>query len=547
MRKGFSLEYKLVLLIAPLFLAYTLAQYFLFNTTVLESFQELEKQDSSRFLGAINGTLEREVKAVEQLCRDWAIWDDTYAFAVNSNEEYLASNLYASYVASTEIHLFVVINNAGELVYGSAFEPVSGETISLEEVGLPSSFREDLFGKLFENKEAIDVSVSGYMQTQQGLMIVSAMPILTSNSLGPHKGVLVMGRLMDEDSQMRLEAQTGISFELIPINGSSENVEFGSLVPVFSLGESTKVIATVDQLHIYQRYESVFDNPLFFVHVRYPRSIMNQGIETTELILLQSVSVGLLILLGLWLGTRLLIVSPLLNISAKMTKMGAGVKGVERLQVKRADEIGLLAKNFDQLLDRISEQSKQLESANCSLLKMANTDSVSNLPNRRSFDWQLSLEIAALESLSDDKDSAQSLSLLLCDIDFFKQYNDTYGHLEGDNCLKQVANVIRACAAREGDFAARFGGEEFAKILPGTTLKEALALADEVRLAVGELSIEHAGSSVSPFVSISIGVATMQANDGLSATSFLSLADKALYQAKERGRNCIHSATDSED
>jgi diguanylate cyclase (GGDEF)-like protein len=129
------------------------------------------------------------------------------------------------------------------------------------------------------------------------------------------------------------------------------------------------------------------------------------------------------------------------------------------------------------------------------------------------------------------------LSLILGDIDFFKTYNDTYGHQAGDACLCRVADALRFCAKRSVDLVARYGGEEFAVILPHTTPEGAFRVAEEIRVAVNMLKIAHIQSSVSEYVTLSLGIACMYPVPHTPPAMLIAEADAALYQAKAAGRD----------
>jgi diguanylate cyclase (GGDEF)-like protein len=130
-----------------------------------------------------------------------------------------------------------------------------------------------------------------------------------------------------------------------------------------------------------------------------------------------------------------------------------------------------------------------------------------------------------------------SLSLILCDVDFFKLYNDSCGHLAGDRCLQQVAEAIRRAVERPSDLVARYGGEEFVVLLPNTDAVGAVQIAQKIRQEIGSLRLVHPSSTVSGFVTLSLGVTTTVPSRDSSPKELLSVADKALYQAKESGRD----------
>jgi diguanylate cyclase (GGDEF)-like protein/PAS domain S-box-containing protein len=173
---------------------------------------------------------------------------------------------------------------------------------------------------------------------------------------------------------------------------------------------------------------------------------------------------------------------------------------------------------------------KQLEEK---LDRMSRTDALTGLANRREFDEILSAELnRALRS-------KQPLSLLMLDIDFFKRYNDTYGHQAGDSCLKDIAGVLKESTKRAGELAARYGGEEFAVILPLTSDEDAFLVADHILHAVTDLEITHEASDTAPYLTISAGITTCIPKRGVTPDDIIKQADDALYQAKENGRNGI--------
>lgn len=176
----------------------------------------------------------------------------------------------------------------------------------------------------------------------------------------------------------------------------------------------------------------------------------------------------------------------------------------------------------------------ELQRANEKLLEQTRTDALTGIANRRYFDEILGLEIRRAGRSAD-----APLSLILCDIDHFKLYNDSYGHVAGDQCLQQVAAVITSLSNRAGDVAARYGGEEFAVILPATNGENACLVAEQLRQAVWDRAIAHTASPTVDRLTLSIGVATLPSAEAITAQKFTTLADEALYLAKANGRNRV--------
>ncbi|QFU16510.1 sensor domain-containing diguanylate cyclase [Microvirga thermotolerans] len=202
----------------------------------------------------------------------------------------------------------------------------------------------------------------------------------------------------------------------------------------------------------------------------------------------------------------------------------------------RGTGIGILVGAIGILGWRLVVQSRRRERAEAKLAILARTDGLTGLANRRSFDEQL-----AKEWYRSVRDRAP-LSLVLVDIDRFKQFNDTYGHQAGDDCLRAVARAVRQVARRPADLPARYGGEEIVLLLPATGPEGAAKIAERLRSSVEAMAIPHAGNQPKGVVTVSVGTATLHLKPetaGERCDTLISLADSALYDAKRQGRNRV--------
>ncbi|HEY9663081.1 MAG TPA: PleD family two-component system response regulator [Allocoleopsis sp.] len=181
---------------------------------------------------------------------------------------------------------------------------------------------------------------------------------------------------------------------------------------------------------------------------------------------------------------------------------------------------------------QITELLQQLEQANRELTHLAAIDGLTQIANRRHFDEYLEQEWRSHAR------HQESLSLILCDLDYFKLYNDTYGHQAGDDCLRHVAKVIKETIRRPADLAARYGGEEFVVILPRTNASGASQIAERMRVAVRQLELAHA-RSLHQVLTLSLGVASCVPDLSYPPAVLITAADKALYQAKTEGRDRV--------
>jgi two-component system, chemotaxis family, response regulator WspR len=187
------------------------------------------------------------------------------------------------------------------------------------------------------------------------------------------------------------------------------------------------------------------------------------------------------------------------------------------------------------LQHQLESSNAQLEESNRELQRLSSLDGLTGIANRRQFDKTLEQEWQrALRNCTE-------LALIMIDIDYFKPFNDTYGHQAGDDCLKNVALALDRIVHRPSDIVARYGGEEFALILPETDIEGATRVAEKMRDAVARLNIRHEASKVADRISLSIGVACMSPRGSDNPDILLTAADDALYRAKHAGRNRIET------
>jgi len=243
---------------------------------------------------------------------------------------------------------------------------------------------------------------------------------------------------------------------------------------------------------------------------------------------------------------------PIADISEATNRLAEGDLTV-KLKVMASDEIGQLATNFnnmtnqlvkrnealslahEELENQVKKRTEELMIVNEELRKISFLDGLTGIANRRYFD-----EFLAREWQRSKRENT-SLALVMLDVDFFKDYNDAYGHIAGDECLKKIANILETTTKRATDHAVRYGGEEFAIILPDTNVQGAMIVGERVRSGVEKLGIRHRKSPISEVVTVSLGITVELATETLPHTIIAS-ADEALYQAKQNGRNQIKIA-----
>ncbi|MEX6663288.1 diguanylate cyclase [Pseudomonas sp. W2-17] len=239
---------------------------------------------------------------------------------------------------------------------------------------------------------------------------------------------------------------------------------------------------------------------------------------------------------------------PIIVLSTKedpLIKSAAFAAGANDYLVKLPDNIELVARiryhsrSYMTLLQRdeayraLRVSQQQLLDTNLVLQRLMNSDGLTGLSNRRHFD-----EYLELEWRRSTREQTQ-ISLLMIDVDYFKAYNDAFGHLEGDEALRQVAKAIRANSSRPSDLPARYGGEEFALVLPNTSPGGARLLAEKLRQTIASMNIPHVAPSQGSSLTVSIGLATVVPQVGSHSRQLIQTADQGLYAAKHNGRNQV--------
>lgn len=251
---------------------------------------------------------------------------------------------------------------------------------------------------------------------------------------------------------------------------------------------------------------------------------------------------GLLFAIGVSVHIFFSITRPLNRMISGMESVAGGNLQLTIGDTERTDEIGALARtlvifrqNAVDLVRLRAAQADILQKQNATLQDMAYIDPLTSISNRRCFDD------AIIREWERCRDGNLPISIILIDIDYFKLFNDHYGHQEGDQCLKAVASCLSSCAHRNQDLVARYGGEEFVAILPHENVNGAIAVANKMLECVRSKAIPHAMSSCEKVVTVSIGISTMVPSVNTSFSDIVERADRCLYVAKNDGRNRYHS------
>jgi diguanylate cyclase (GGDEF)-like protein len=294
------------------------------------------------------------------------------------------------------------------------------------------------------------------------------------------------------------------SFSFVATDGSKRAVSFARIA-----GTQLRVIVSIDEAKV--------------------SAEINRDIRIAYL---QLGFVCLFVLLGALIAAEKLIVHPIEMMASVAQRFGQGDWSVRAPSKSLPAEFVPLARAFNATAARLGQRERELIATNDRLIVMASIDMLTGLANRRGFQSRLDFEWMKAQQ------HGSGLSLLMIDVDYFKLFNDTYGHPEGDACLARLGETLTGIAHETMGFAGRYGGEEFCLLLPNTAPDRALEIGEMVRTTVQDLAIPHRVSSHQA-VTVSVGVASTKPNETQQPGELIEAADAALYAAKHRGRNAV--------
>jgi diguanylate cyclase (GGDEF)-like protein len=226
----------------------------------------------------------------------------------------------------------------------------------------------------------------------------------------------------------------------------------------------------------------------------------------------------------------------LLALSALLVAASNGINATFERMLSLAWQQETMARELGQITNSLRQRNRQLQEARRQLTDLANVDELTRLGNRRLVNQVLDDELRRARR------AGTSIAVVLIDVDFFKAYNDTYGHPAGDEVLRRLGDVMRRGSARAGEVVARFGGEEFIAVLPGATVEDAIRVAQRLQRLTGDENIPHAASDVADRITLSQGIAALIPDGDTDVHTLIGRADEALYRAKRGGRNRIEVA-----
>jgi diguanylate cyclase (GGDEF)-like protein len=527
-----SIRAKVFAIVLFLFATLGVADFVVQRFVIYPSFLDLERHEAGENLQRIFQAIDRETYHLERLSRDWAIWDDTHDFMTTGTMAYIESNLDEQSLENISLNVLVFCSTNGTVVWSRVRDVADGEKKSLEfmagntiDPGHPTL--------AVGSAEGGGKGKTGILGSEHGPLLFATREILHSDGSGPAAGYLVMGRFLRGKMLTAIKDQTRIDFEIVhPFSEADIMCDVNTPYTSGTLTYFTQPAG--EYIKICAAYRDPIASALFGVQYLFPREITQKGIASIRYAMLLVIGSGAIVLVMLNVLLQIVVVRPLQRLTSQAARITREGDFSMRLSLNRRDEIGELANSFDALVQTVRERTRELKHANDKLTTLSMRDPMTGIANRRMFDETLKQEWR--RAMRDQT----PISVILADVDHFKNYNDTHGHQHGDQCLIAVAAVLQGQMQRPGDLAARYGGEEFVIVLPDTDEDGARHMAETLRQSVLDLRMEHGASETGPFVTISLGTVTMvpsldEGDNGMD--QLLGRADQALYLAKKAGRN----------
>lgn len=523
-----------------------------------QSFQQLENQQVERNLGRVNESLGDLLNNVRRVNLDWAHWDDTYQFIQDLNKNYIKANLSSTTTfTDTAVDMFLYFDKNGQYKRGNVYDPTKGQFIPLPEELKPYLKPDSILVKHENEKSAF----LGIMRLpQEGFLLISSLPILTSEKKGPVAGTLLMIKYLAEEELEHLRKVTKLSINLLPIKDAETSAKINEAYQNLNAGLKN-YIAIKDQKTVqgYSLLKDIYNKPIGLFQVDVYREVWQQGKKTIEFYILALMTAGLIIILLLWIFLKKILIDRLINFrnqisditsrerfdsnitlsgdksksKDELTDIGESVNTMLTVIQAAHKELGKRVVGLTELTNELNSEVERRKKVEENLLikeklleQLAHHDTLTGLPNRPMF-----IELLT-HALAKAKRSSGKVAVLFFDLDHFKNVNDTLGHPTGDALLTILGKDLDS-QMRRTDVVSRMGGDEFALFTEFNDVLEVTRVAEKIlKLASREISIQNNVIQVT----VSIGIALYPA-DGLTVEELMSHADVALYKAKENGRN----------
>ncbi len=496
--------------------------------------EELENQSDAKDIERVRQTIIGYQKFLSRIANDYGAWTDTYEFIRMKPDDpefisYVDTNFdnYALMALGSDGAIFY--NELGEIIYEVQRDHLRvKQELPFKSLPINSSVDPALVAAGKFDNEFIG---AGLFNTPLGPAIITTSHIVSHDLPYPMpRGVVLFWRMFDESLIAEFENNLQAKLRFVPIDEAKNNFEFTTRLATI-LQDDLAYLPRNNGDKLYWVLRDMENQPIFLVEQLAGKRIFSDELLPKSVMVAFSISALLLLILMLIFSR--LVIRRLSYAKETMLKITNNGDYESRLDTTGKDEIDDVFRQFNTLLAHVSRQNRELS-------ELSNQDALTGISNRRHLDEVLN------RTWRQCARSKSQLSVLMIDIDYFKLYNDEYGHPAGDQVLTRVAQTFQHNLHRATDYLARYGGEEFCVVLTNTEPGAAVSVAERLRQEIFALHIPSAVSKCADCVTVSIGVASFVPDASVVELDIIKAADEALYQAKEQGRNCVYSSAGEE-
>src|SRR4030042_1839881 len=508
-----SLRKKTFLIIGVTTISLVAILYIISKNILLDSFAKLEAQDTHKNVERALAALTDDLTKLQEVTRDWAAWDDTYAFINGDNDAYVNINIVDSAFTTLRLDLMAFVHSSGRIVYRKAFDMHQKKTIPF-----PEDVSKHLSGNslLLRHSDATS-SIRGIILFSENPVLIAASPILTSEEKGPVRGTLIFGRYLNKAEIKRLAENTYLSLAVHRLDDSEISHDLIKARELLSKGSQIHIEPLSEEsITGYTLLNDIYGQPALILSVNMPRNIYQQGRTTVQYLLLSLLVVGLLFGTLTLLILEKYVLPKLALISQSIKNIGITGDLSTRVAMTGGDELSHLAEEINEMLQKLERTEK-------TLMAFSHHDELTGLYNRRGF-FPLSEQQVKLSNRT-----KKGILLIFADLDDLKKINDEFGHIEGDQALIDTAAILKS-TFRDSEIIARIGGDEFV-ILAINTDNNA---AGKIHLQLKENIDSFNKKGVRNYkLTLSIGIANYDPGNPCSIDELLARADALMYKQKK--------------
>lgn len=348
-----SLRSKVLIFVLTVSAVFALTSYLVQRAIMLPGFEKVEREEASKDVARCVQALRRDCEHLSQAAADYAAWDDTYEYVIDRNSAFESKNLLAETFRNLRLNLLLIVDLEGSRVWGEVRND-EGERLDAEAL-FNAVCRP---GHVLTSHSALDSHVEGILPSEFGPLLVGSRPIITSQGEGPIRGALIMGRLLDADAIAELSARTRVALELWPVD--SVPPDASDALHILTQGQGDWTVEPGPPLWAYTLRRDIYGQPALLIRIERPPTITTHGRNAAHAAVWMTVGGGAATTLVMWFVLALLVVQPLTRLTEHAARVGEEDDLTARLNMRSRDEIGVLARAFDTMVDRLAESRAQM-------------------------------------------------------------------------------------------------------------------------------------------------------------------------------------------